>query len=426
MGIPVVIATNGYGTPVTLATNGYGLPVEIASNGYGMPVVLVANGGMPVVGSFGPDVTAPLAVSFSPTDNATGVSVSTNLIVQFNEPVTLGAAGNITLKRTSDNVTIEAWNVATEAGTGAGQVNVFASTQLTMRLTTSLAGGIEYYVIWDAGVVKDIAGNNVAAQASTTLWSFTTLGSSYDAATEAIAAAFTTPPTTARKNLIDACVVSLKSAGVWAKLDALYAFAAADSQAAKINWVNPGTFNCTEVNAPTFTADQGFTGASTKYLDTGFNPTTASSPKYVQDSASVFGWSLTDIDLTSGPLIGNAASTLYMLPRQANTAYLTLNNAFSAFVYFANAAATGFLSGVRDSSSTLKFYKNGAAQTTTSNPGSFSSAALSNGNHFFLRQGTNYWTGQIAAGGFGQQLSAADNTALYNALRTYLTGVGVP
>ena len=81
-------------------------------------------------------------------------------------------------------------------------------------------------------------------------------GSSYDAATEAIAAAFTTPPTTARKDLIDAAVVALKAAGVWAKLDALYAFAAADSQAAMINWKHPGTYNATEVNAPTFTADQ--------------------------------------------------------------------------------------------------------------------------------------------------------------------------
>ena len=249
MGIPIVIASNGYGMPVTIATNGYGLPVEIASNGYGMPVVLVASGGMPVVGSFGPDVTAPLAVSFSPTDNATGVNTATLLIVTFDSLVTLGT-GNVTLKRTSDNVTIEAWNVATEAGTGAGQVSVEFSTQLTMRLTTSIAGGTEYYVIWDANVVKDLSNNPVAANASTTLWSFTTVAGGYDAATEAIAAAFTTPPTTARKNLIDAAVVALKSAGVWTKLDALYLFAAADSQAAIINWKAPGTYNCDARSMP--------------------------------------------------------------------------------------------------------------------------------------------------------------------------------
>jgi hypothetical protein len=186
MGIPVVIATNGYGQPITIATNGYGLPVEVSTNGYGMPAVLVASGGMPVVGSFGLDVTAPLAVSFSPTDNSTGVNVSTLLIVTFDSIVTLGT-GNVTLKRTSDNVTIEAWNVATEAGTGAGQVSVEFSTQLTMRLTTSIAGGTEYYVIWDANVVKDIANNPVAANASTTLWSFTTVAAATATAFRSIA-----------------------------------------------------------------------------------------------------------------------------------------------------------------------------------------------------------------------------------------------
>ena len=176
-GLPIVLASNGQGRPVTVATNGLGMPVEIASNGYGLPVVYFADGGMPVVAAgAGLAGTAPIAVGFSPPDNATAVNVSTNLILLVDQPVTLGAAGNFTLKRTSDNVTIKAWNVAVPAdvGTGAGQVNVFAGSQVTMRLTAPMAAATGHYVIWDAGVVRDIGLNSIAANASTTLWSFTT------------------------------------------------------------------------------------------------------------------------------------------------------------------------------------------------------------------------------------------------------------
>jgi hypothetical protein len=129
----------------------------------------------------GVDVTAPTVITFSPLDNATGVAITTNLVATMSETVTLGASGVITLKRTSDNATIDSWNVATAGGSTAGKVEVVSGTALTMHLTTALANSIEYYVIWDAGVVVDLASNPVAVQSSTTLWSFTTVagGTSY-------------------------------------------------------------------------------------------------------------------------------------------------------------------------------------------------------------------------------------------------------
>src|SRR5262252_6152224 len=75
--------------------------------------------------------------------------------------------------------------------------------------------------------------------------------SAYDSASLAIFAAFSTPPDTTRKGVIDTCVRALKSAGVWTKLDVLYLFAAADSQAARVNWKNPGTYDGTATNSPT-------------------------------------------------------------------------------------------------------------------------------------------------------------------------------
>jgi hypothetical protein len=125
-------------------------------------------------GPSGPDVTAPTIVSYSPLDNATGVLTSIELVVTFNETVTLGTSGTISLKKTSDNSTIDSWNVATAGGSTAGKVEIIGGTALHIHLTANLANSTEYYVVWPAGVVKDTAGNGVAAQSSTTAWSFTT------------------------------------------------------------------------------------------------------------------------------------------------------------------------------------------------------------------------------------------------------------
>lgn len=72
----------------------------------------------------------------------------------------------------------------------------------------------------------------------------------------ALSARFTTPPDTARKTLINNLIVALKAAGVWAKLGAPYLRAAADSQAARQNWL-ANQFNSTPVASPTFASDRG-------------------------------------------------------------------------------------------------------------------------------------------------------------------------
>jgi hypothetical protein len=88
-----------------------------------------------------PDGDAPTVSSFSPLDNATDVAVDTDLIVTFNETVVLGAVGVVTLKKTSDNSTLDSWNVASDEGSGAGQLEVMSSgtraLSRTARLTPS-------------------------------------------------------------------------------------------------------------------------------------------------------------------------------------------------------------------------------------------------------------------------------------------------
>jgi len=85
MGIPVVIRTAG-GMPVTVATHGYGVPMTVATNGFGIAVTQAANG-LPVSGiTFGPDVTAPVITSSNTVSNAENSVLAHTLTA--NEPVT--------------------------------------------------------------------------------------------------------------------------------------------------------------------------------------------------------------------------------------------------------------------------------------------------------------------------------------------------
>ena len=127
------------------------------------------------------DVELPAAVSFSPADNATFVAVDADLVVTFNVTVVLGT-GNVYLKKTSDNTVVEAWDVTTEAGSTAGKVEVVLDTKLMMHVTTDMPGE-ELYVVWDAGVVKNLENEDVAALSTTTTWSFTVGAFTLDALT---------------------------------------------------------------------------------------------------------------------------------------------------------------------------------------------------------------------------------------------------
>ncbi len=114
----------------------------------------------------GSDVTAPTASTFNPANGATGVALSGNLVVTFNENIQKGTAGNITVKRTSDNAVIQTTAVTAAAVTVSGATATIPFS--------SLANSTGYYINIDAGTFKDIAGNNFAGITATTTWAFTT------------------------------------------------------------------------------------------------------------------------------------------------------------------------------------------------------------------------------------------------------------
>lgn len=245
-----------------------------------------------------------------------------------------------------------------------------------------------------------------------------------NAEASALAARFTTPPTDARKALIDNLVGSLKTAGVFAKLDALYVMAAADSQAARQNWI-ADQYNLTAVSSPTFTADRGYAGdGAASNLGTGFNPATAVSPKYAQNSASVGVWSRTNLALASAFDLGSTVSTsnpvrLNSRSTSADTLRGCVNNGAVAN-FGASGSSVGLIALSRTASNLITGYRNGASLGTDSatafSPDSSPIQLLSSAGGFSTRQ--------LSAAHIGAGLDATENLALYNALNTYLQAVG--
>jgi hypothetical protein len=111
----------------------------------------------------------PTLSSTVPVDGTTGVTGTANLTATFNKNIAFGS-GNITIKKTADDTTVEAFNVATEVGTGNGEVSI-SGMVLTINPTTALPQE-ELYVLIDATAIDDLAGNSYAGIASTTAWSF--------------------------------------------------------------------------------------------------------------------------------------------------------------------------------------------------------------------------------------------------------------
>ena len=110
-----------------------------------------------------PDTTPPTASSFSPASGATGVSLSSDIIVTFSEAIQRGS-GSIVLKNAA-GATIETFDAA-----ASSRLSI-SGTTLTINPTNDLANGTNYTVTFASGTVKDLAGN---AYAGATTYNFTT------------------------------------------------------------------------------------------------------------------------------------------------------------------------------------------------------------------------------------------------------------
>ena len=111
------------------------------------------------------DTTPPTLSTSTPADNATGVSVNTNIVLNFSEDVTAVAGKNISVKLSSGNALVET------VGATSPQVTISGST-VTINLADPLDYLTGYYVTVDTGAFVDGGGNPFAGFASASTLNF--------------------------------------------------------------------------------------------------------------------------------------------------------------------------------------------------------------------------------------------------------------
>lgn len=226
-------------------------------------------------------------------------------------------------------------------------------------------------------------------------------------------ARFTAPPTNARKALIDTLIGSLKTGGVWAKLDALYVMAAADSQAARRNWI-ADAFNLTAVSSPTFTADRGYAGdGATANLSTGVAPNALT--RFAQNSAHLSAWVQT---FGTGVYITRSTAGQPNLLTPSTTNMLArINKASGNDMIRPVVTQVGHQLAQRTSSVVVEGYEDGSS---IGSEGAQTSGARDSAPLLILLGGTH----RLATVSFGAHLTAGEAASYASALSAYLTAVG--
>ncbi len=112
------------------------------------------------------DTTPPTLSNTSPANNASNVLASADLVATFDETIVAGT-GSIELRRSSDAVVVESFNVASSSRL------TFSTTRLIINPTNNLPTNQTYYVLIPTGTIKDTSGNNYAGITANTAWRFT-------------------------------------------------------------------------------------------------------------------------------------------------------------------------------------------------------------------------------------------------------------
>ena len=112
------------------------------------------------------DVNAPTLSSSAPADGATGVAVDANIVLTFNEAVDV-ESGNITIKKSSDNSTVDTIDVTGSKVTGTG------TTEITINPSSTLASSTGYYLNIAATAFDDGSSNSYAGITDATTLNFT-------------------------------------------------------------------------------------------------------------------------------------------------------------------------------------------------------------------------------------------------------------
>jgi hypothetical protein len=226
-------------------------------------------------------------------------------------------------------------------------------------------------------------------------------------------------------------IIALKSLGIWDLLDVYYVFATdGDSDFATINQKNPSSFQCTKVNSPTFTANQGFTfNGTTNYLNTNWVPS-VDGVNYTLNSAGIFIHENTNVS-SNGIAVGMqvSAGVRYstIIPKSAGTniGYTVNSNSATTNTLIGAESSIGLTLVNRVSSLNVNAFKNGT-QRGVDNAQAVA-PGLSTVAPYIGARNTNgvadsFRASQISCVGFGANLTSVQAN-LYTAWNNYLTSL---
>ena len=249
----------------------------------------------------------------------------------------------------------------------------------------------------------------------------------YDKDARIYFASLTTPLSSVQKKRVNTFVKMLKdSLGITSlasKFDVMYLLANETSEAGLKNLVKRSS-DATAVNAPVFTAYEGFTAAATKYINTNYIPS-SQGVNFTLNSASIGFYNRVNSAVVrmGGEGAGDVLERTDILVA-GGLLYYRLNQ--NSSLTHAVADVTGLLILSRTSGTSVSGYRNGAllsAQAAGSN-------TLTTATFYILGQNDNGSLNASTAGEqvsfafAGSQLSATQVRQLTNCIEVYMDSIG--
>lgn len=241
---------------------------------------------------------------------------------------------------------------------------------------------------------------------------------------EAFVARMTVEPSSGRKTAIDNFFTAVKAIGL-AKFDGLWLLAAHDQQAANLN-LKSTSFTIVPTGG-TFTVDRGYTTDGVDdFLDTGFDPSTAPTPAFTQNSAHISFYNRLDASISHGtPWVGmndDGSAPNFQIAGKTSTGNFSLRaNDATTFNVGSQTINVGLFAGNRSASNNKKGFRDGTQVGTTQTTASTGVPAAP---LWIGRINATYSNREFSFASVGGSLSDAEHASLSSAVNAYLTSVG--
>jgi len=230
-----------------------------------------------------------------------------------------------------------------------------------------------------------------------------------------------TLPNTAGQRHLNAMLLELKAGGFWTIFDVFYMFANNGSTGfSQLNWKAPASFQCTLINAPTWTSNKGYNlNGTSQYLDTNFNPS-VNGVEYTLNNAGRYAYVNRTTITNNHRIDGNsiALNDNCMIITQSNTIHTINSGTNQPAATITN--QSGFQGIVRTSSTAASRYFDLTASINVN------STSLPNATQWIGRSGTSptaYGTFQIQFYAMGSAIGSGDIASFKAILDKYLNSM---